>query len=187
MPYALQVFVDPDRDGKFRWLVMEVRPAGAGHFIPHSAGDCGLDSYEAALNAGTLALAAADRQPYENEATDPVATPTARHRRRRVRQQGWANCPPNRGRCALTTRLSKPEPAWRAWASTFSATGSLHPAVLISIRPIARPLCADRRNAVRAMKPCPRSKWWRGTSACCRDSGKMYSTSSTRTTLESSR
>ncbi len=72
MPYALQVLVDPDHDGKFRWLVMEEGPAGAGHFIPHSAGDCGFDSYEAALNAGTLALAAADRQPYENEAADPV-------------------------------------------------------------------------------------------------------------------
>jgi hypothetical protein len=72
MHYALQVLPDADHDGQFHWVVLEEHPDGGGQFTPHSAGECGFDSYEAALNAGTLALAAADGQPYENEATDSV-------------------------------------------------------------------------------------------------------------------
>ena len=41
-------------------------------FGEHSAADCDFDTYEAALSAGTLALAAADQQPYENKAADRV-------------------------------------------------------------------------------------------------------------------
>lgn len=38
----------------------------------HNSAELDFADYSSALNAGTLALAAADEQPYENEAADPV-------------------------------------------------------------------------------------------------------------------
>jgi len=66
--HALQVISDDE--GAFRWQLLEPTE-GALAFQPHSHSECRFDDYEAALNAGTLALAAADEQPYENEAADP--------------------------------------------------------------------------------------------------------------------
>ena len=66
--HALQVISD---DEGFRWVLLAPTD-DALIFDPHSAAGCDFDDYEAALNAGTLALAAADEQPYENEAADPV-------------------------------------------------------------------------------------------------------------------
>jgi hypothetical protein len=53
----------------FRWVLVEI---DGERVLPHSHAACGFDSYEAALNAGTLALAAADGEEFENEAADPV-------------------------------------------------------------------------------------------------------------------
>ncbi len=72
MPYALQVIADPDDSNSYRWVVLEQAGNDAGKFREHSASDCEFSEWSAALDAGTLALAAAEGQPYENEAADPV-------------------------------------------------------------------------------------------------------------------
>jgi len=60
-----------DNHENFRWVLLA--PTDDWYiFGEHSAADRDFHTYEAALNAGTLALAAADEQPYENEAADPV-------------------------------------------------------------------------------------------------------------------
>ncbi|CAN7751883.1 hypothetical protein LJR066_006709 [Acidovorax sp. LjRoot66] len=70
--YCLQIIPDPDQDETFRWIVLEQEANEALVFKPHSASECDFDSWASALDAGTLALAAAEGQPYENEAADPV-------------------------------------------------------------------------------------------------------------------
>ena len=65
------LLINPDDVDAFRWVVM-VRQAEGKPFVEHSSAECDFPDYAAALNAGTLALAAADEQPYENEAADPV-------------------------------------------------------------------------------------------------------------------
>lgn len=72
MPYCLQVISDPDQDDLYRWIILEQDEQDALKFKPHSAAECDFADWGAALNAGTLALAAAEGQPYENEASDPV-------------------------------------------------------------------------------------------------------------------
>ena len=72
MPYCLQIIADPDDAESFRWIVLEQESNDALVFKPHSAADCDFDSWAAALDAGTWALAQAEGQPYENEAADPV-------------------------------------------------------------------------------------------------------------------
>jgi len=67
--HALQVI--SDGPGNFRWVLL-ASIADWNVFREHSATACYFDTYESALNAGTLALAAADQEPYENEAADPV-------------------------------------------------------------------------------------------------------------------
>ena len=67
--HALQV--TSDQPGSFRWVLLQPGTAALA-FAPHSHAECDYPDYESALNAGTLALAAADEQPYENEAADPV-------------------------------------------------------------------------------------------------------------------
>lgn len=69
LSHAPQVIADDP--GHFRWMPL-APGADTLTFEAHSHAECEFDSYEAALNAGTLALAAADEQPYENEAADPV-------------------------------------------------------------------------------------------------------------------
>jgi hypothetical protein len=54
---------------EYRWVIVTL---DAPKFEEHSIADCDYDSYEAALNAGTLELARLDNEPYENEAADPV-------------------------------------------------------------------------------------------------------------------
>lgn len=71
MPHALQVFRD-DEDGQYHWAVLEERGEDSGVFSPLSAGEEAFPTYADALNAGAVALAAAAREPYENEAADPV-------------------------------------------------------------------------------------------------------------------
>lgn len=73
MPYCLQIISDPDDAKSFRWTVLEQEPNEALVFKHHSASECDYDSWAAALDAGTLALAHAEGQPYENEAADPVS------------------------------------------------------------------------------------------------------------------
>lgn len=75
MPYALQVITDPDDTNSYRWVVLEQEPDNVGRFREHSASDCDFTDWAAALDAGTLALAAAEGRPYENEAADPVGDP----------------------------------------------------------------------------------------------------------------
>lgn len=70
--HCLQIIVDPDHEVTFRWVVLEQEPLDAHIFKPHSASECEFDSWAAALDAGTLALAAAEGQAYENEAADSV-------------------------------------------------------------------------------------------------------------------
>lgn len=72
MPYALQIVADPDDTASYRWIVLAQEPDDAGRFSEHSAAECAFDDWAAALDAGTVALAAAEAQPYENEAADPV-------------------------------------------------------------------------------------------------------------------
>lgn len=72
MPYALQVITDPDDTNSYRWVVLAQEPDDIGRFREHSASDCDFTDWAAALDAGTLALAAAEGRPYENEAADPV-------------------------------------------------------------------------------------------------------------------
>lgn len=72
MPYALQVITDPDDTNSYRWVVLAQEPDDVGRFREHSASDCDFTDWAAALDAGTLALAAAEGRPYENEAADPV-------------------------------------------------------------------------------------------------------------------
>jgi hypothetical protein len=67
MTHALQIL--SDERGTFRWTVVTV---DGDRVSCHSAAECDFASYADALNAGTLALAKADGQPYENEAADPV-------------------------------------------------------------------------------------------------------------------
>ncbi|MCZ2498122.1 hypothetical protein GN316_15260 [Xylophilus sp. Kf1] len=67
--HSLQIISDDP--GNFRWVLL-APTEDWDRFVEHSAAGCDFDTYEAALNAGTLALAAADEQPYENEAADPV-------------------------------------------------------------------------------------------------------------------
>jgi len=66
-PHALMVIAD--EPGTFHWVLLEV---DGRHVDPLGSSTCQFDSYAAALNDGTVALAAADGQPYENEAADPV-------------------------------------------------------------------------------------------------------------------
>lgn len=70
--FALQILTDPDEPSTFSWVVLEQDPEDAFTFRPHSAADCEFEDWAAALDAGTLALAAAEGQAYENEAADPV-------------------------------------------------------------------------------------------------------------------
>lgn len=72
MPFCLQIIPDPDDAASYRWIILEQEPNEALVFKPHSASQCDFDSWAAALDAGTLALAAVEGQPYENEAADPV-------------------------------------------------------------------------------------------------------------------
>ncbi|WPB58664.1 hypothetical protein [Xylophilus sp. GOD-11R] len=67
--HALQILSDDP--GTYRWVVMEPTDDALA-FEPHSHAECDYPDYESALNAGTLALAAADGEAYENEAADPV-------------------------------------------------------------------------------------------------------------------
>ena len=67
--HALQVISDDP--GNYRWVLL-APTEDALEFEAHSAADCAFDNYESALNAGTLALAKADGEAYENEAADPV-------------------------------------------------------------------------------------------------------------------
>jgi len=70
--HCLQIIADPDHEETFRWVVLEQEPLDAHVFKHHSTSECDFDSWAAALDAGTLALAAAEGQAYENEAADPV-------------------------------------------------------------------------------------------------------------------
>lgn len=70
--HCLQIIPDPDNEQAFRWIVLEQEQNEALVFRPHSASNCDFDSWGAALDAGTLALAKAEGQAYENEAADPV-------------------------------------------------------------------------------------------------------------------
>lgn len=72
MPYALQILEDPDDANSYRWVVLAQAQDDAGTFREHTASECEFSEWGAALDAGTLALAAAEGQPYENEAADPV-------------------------------------------------------------------------------------------------------------------
>lgn len=67
--HALQILSDDP--GTFRWVVLKPTD-DALVFEEHSVADCDFAVYADALNAGTLALAKADGEPYENEAADPV-------------------------------------------------------------------------------------------------------------------
>lgn len=67
MNYALHI-VEEEPD-TYRWVLLEI---DGENLIPNTHSDCEYGTYADALNAGTLALAAADGQPYENEAADPV-------------------------------------------------------------------------------------------------------------------
>lgn len=67
MNYALHI-IEEEPDA-WRWVIVELD----GETVhPNSYSDSDYGTYADALNAGTLALAAADGQPYENEAADPV-------------------------------------------------------------------------------------------------------------------
>ncbi len=70
--FALQIIIDPDDGQGYRWVVLEQDTDDAFAFRPHSSAECDFDEWASALDAGTLALAAAEGQPYENEAADPV-------------------------------------------------------------------------------------------------------------------
>lgn len=65
--HALMVVAD--EPGTFHWVLLKIDGQVA---TSHSQSECAFEDYESALNAGTLALAAVDEQPYENEAADPV-------------------------------------------------------------------------------------------------------------------
>lgn len=67
--HALQVV--SEEPSSFRWQLLAPTEE-ALKFEAHSHSECSFADYAAALNAGTLALAAADEQSYENEAADPV-------------------------------------------------------------------------------------------------------------------
>ena len=67
--HALQVVSDDS--GNFRWMLLAPTPDW-NVFDEHSAADYDFETYYEALNAGMVALTAADEQPFENEATDPV-------------------------------------------------------------------------------------------------------------------
>ena len=68
--YALQVSTE-ENPATYRWKILEAS-GGSRSFNLHSTSECDFDSYANALNAGTLALARLDGEPYENEAADPV-------------------------------------------------------------------------------------------------------------------
>lgn len=70
--HCLQIIPDSDNEQAFRWIVLEQEQNEALVFRPHSASECDFESWGAALDAGTLALAKAEGQAYENEAADPV-------------------------------------------------------------------------------------------------------------------
>jgi hypothetical protein len=59
--HALMVIADEMKT--YHWVLLTV---DGQKFEPHSYSDGEFDTYEAALNAGTLALAAADRGAQEN-------------------------------------------------------------------------------------------------------------------------
>lgn len=67
MTHALQIL--SENPGSWRWVLITLDGTTTAC---HSAAECAFSSYADALNAGTLALANADGQPYENEAADPV-------------------------------------------------------------------------------------------------------------------
>ena len=73
MSHALQIVADSDDSGSYRWIVLAQDPHEAGVFHEHSTSECHYSDWGAALDAGTLALAAAEGQAYENEAADPVS------------------------------------------------------------------------------------------------------------------
>lgn len=67
--HVLQVI--PDNAGSFRWQLLQPGDVALA-FESHIHSDDVFSDYESALNAGTLALAAADDQAYKNESADPV-------------------------------------------------------------------------------------------------------------------
>lgn len=72
MPYSLQVLPDNDGGKTFRWVILKQDEHEALLFEEHSFAEEDFDRWADALNAGTVALARAEGQPYENEAADPV-------------------------------------------------------------------------------------------------------------------
>lgn len=59
-----------ERAGSYRWILH--RSIAPDRHEQVDAADCDYATFADALNAGTVALAKADGEPYENEAADPV-------------------------------------------------------------------------------------------------------------------
>lgn len=66
--FALQVIRNPD--GSWRWRLIE--HDYADKYVLHSLGDRAFDSFQVALDTGTLALAIVMKQPYENKRAAPL-------------------------------------------------------------------------------------------------------------------
>ena len=69
---ALKVVRDDEHYEQFRWLLLVDDEEARGRHHVHEMSDCAFDTWADALNAGTVALARAEGQSYENEAADPV-------------------------------------------------------------------------------------------------------------------
>lgn len=70
--YALQVVRDDEHHDRWRWVIHEITNECPFTGVPHEAAECDFAEWGDALNAGTIALAKVEGQPYENEASDPV-------------------------------------------------------------------------------------------------------------------
>lgn len=68
--YALQI--QNDKPGIYRWVILVSR-TNPQRFEEFTSEDASFDTYADALDAGGLALAAADGMAYESEASDSPA------------------------------------------------------------------------------------------------------------------
>ena len=80
MPYALQVFEDPDHDGRYHWLVLQEYPYNSQKFTPHSASECSVGSYADAAMAGAQALARVEGVADEGDTPSETAEVAALNR-----------------------------------------------------------------------------------------------------------
>ena len=91
--HALMVIAD--EPGNFRWNILGIE---GGTATPHSQSDRAFHTYESALQAGSVVLAAIDEQPFQIEPAEPGVSlesvePVAKPADGQASERGWPWAP----------------------------------------------------------------------------------------------